>query len=118
MPFFVEPSHWTIWDTTQVYTKATLGDVGIALTAFWVVAALTKSRRWVLQPAWGQVAGFVAVGVVITIVFEFLATEVYGRWQYVTTMPTLPILGTGLSPLLQWIILPPLVVWFVRRQLT
>jgi hypothetical protein len=24
----------------------------------------------------------------------------------------------GLTPLLQWIILPPIVVWFTRRQLT
>jgi hypothetical protein len=33
-------------------------------------------------------------------------------------MPTLPVLGTGLLPLLQWIFLPPLIAWFVHRQLT
>ena len=32
-------------------------------------------------------------------------------------MPVIPGIGVGLSPLLQWIILPLLLVWFVRRQL-
>ncbi|WP_205527550.1 hypothetical protein [Halomonas sp. JS92-SW72] len=32
-------------------------------------------------------------------------------------MPTLPLLGTGLAPLLQWLLLPPLIVWLARRQL-
>ena len=31
-----------------------------------------------------------------------------GNWGYTTSMPT--ILGIGLSPLLQWLILPPLMV--------
>jgi hypothetical protein len=33
-------------------------------------------------------------------------------------MPTLPILGTGLIPAFQWLLLPPVIVWLVRRQLT
>ena len=30
-------------------------------------------------------------------------------------MPRLPILGTGLMPMIQWLVIPPLVLWFVRR---
>lgn len=62
--------------------------------------------------------GFVSVGVAITILFEWLATNILDRWVYADSMPTLPILGTGSIPLVQWIIIPPLVLWFVRRQLT
>lgn len=118
MPFFNEPPEWTIWDMTKVYTRATFGDVSIALAAFWTVALFARSREWVLRPTAKQVMLFIAVGVVITIVFEAIATRVLDRWHYAATMPMLPILGTGLSPLLQWVVLPPLVVWFVRRQLT
>jgi hypothetical protein len=32
-------------------------------------------------------------------------------------MPRLPVIGTGLLPLLQWLVIPPLVLWFVRRQI-
>ncbi|WP_162899861.1 hypothetical protein [Halomonas sp. JS92-SW72] len=45
------------------------------------------------------------------------ATVLQDRWQYGELMPTLPLLGTGLAPLLQWLLLPPLIVWLARRQL-
>ena len=106
------------WRAIQVCGRATLGDVVIALAAFWVVAASARARRWILAPTPRQVTGFVAVGVLITIVMEWLATQVVGRWAYAEAMPVVPVLGVGLSPLLQWIVLPLLVVWFVRRQLT
>jgi hypothetical protein len=32
-------------------------------------------------------------------------------------MPTIPVLEAGLIPLLMWGVLPPLVLWVVRRQL-
>jgi hypothetical protein len=33
-------------------------------------------------------------------------------------MPMVPSLGFGLTPLLSWIVVPPLTAWFVRRQIT
>ena len=51
------------------------------------------------------------------LVLEPLATGPLGRWAYAEGMPVVPLLGVGLSPALQWILLPPLVAWFVRRQL-
>jgi len=33
-------------------------------------------------------------------------------------MPVVPLRDAGLTPLLQWKLLPPLIVWFVYRQLT
>jgi hypothetical protein len=118
IPFFKDMPAIPHWQGVKTCTVATLGDVGIALVAFWAVAAANQSRAWVLDPSAGEVWGFVAVGLAITIVGEWLLTEVLHRWSYASSMPTLPVLGTGLLPVLQWIILPPLVVWFVYRQLT
>jgi len=59
----------------------------------------------------------VVVGVLITVVMERLATGPLGRWAYADAMPVVPVLEVGLSPLLQWIAVPPLIVWFVRCQL-
>lgn len=84
----------------------------------WAVALAVRSRAWIVHATALQLLGFVAVGVAITIAFEWVATELLDRWTYAESMPTLPLLGTGILPLLQWIVLPPLVVWFVRRQLT
>ena len=61
---------------------------------------------------------FAAIGVGITMVTEWLATGVLARWAYASEMPVIPGLETGLLAVLQWIALPPLVVWLVRRQLT
>lgn len=118
VPFFEAMAAAPHWDAVRFCTRATLGDAVIALAAFWAVAAWARSRTWILEPTTKQVLGFVAAGVAITVAFEWLATEVLGRWAYGSAMPTLPILGTGLLPLLQWIVLPPIIVWFVRRQLT
>ncbi len=64
------------WAAIQLCGRATLGDGAIAVVAFWAVAAMAKSRRWITAPATPRVVGFVGV------------------------------------------VLPPLVVWFVGRQLT
>ncbi|HEV2150070.1 MAG TPA: hypothetical protein VGR37_21920 [Longimicrobiaceae bacterium] len=117
VPFFEGMAAAPHWDAVQFCTGATLGDAGIALVGFWAVAAV-RSRAWILRPTSGEVIAFTAVGVAITLPLEWLATEVLRRWTYAEIMPTLPLLGTGLLPLLQWTVLPPLIVWFVRRQLT
>jgi len=117
MPFYQVPPDHSYSDITRNCTLATVGDVGITLTAFWTVAALAKSRQWFRRPRYWQINLYLLVGLVITIVFEALATGPLNRWQYADSMPTLPILGTGVVPLLMWLLMPPLTIWFVRRQL-
>lgn len=116
--FFLAVPSGPHWAGVVACTQATFGDAAISLAAYWSVAGFARSRRWILQPSLAQIGSFVMVGVVVTIVFETLATGFLERWNYSPLMPTLPILGTGLVPLLQWILLPPLTIWFVRRQLT
>jgi hypothetical protein len=117
MPFFQISSEFSCLDTIRNCTLATIGDVGISLTAFWVVAVASKSRQWFRQLHWWQLSSFVLVGIVITVMFEALATGVLDIWKYGEIMPILPFFGTGLLPLLQWLLIPPIIVWFVKRQL-
>ncbi len=70
-----------------------------------------------LAPSAARVLAFTVVGIAVTVIAEWATTEQLHRWAYADRMPTLPWLGTGLLPLLQWTILPPLAVWFVRRQI-
>ena len=117
IPFFVAVPSDPHWAGVAACTQATFGDAAISLVAFWCVAAITRSRRWILDPNPSQVVGFVAVGLIITMILEALAIGPMERWTYSASMPTLPILGTGILPLIQWLALPPLTLWFVRRQL-
>lgn len=98
--------------------QATLGDAVIVLLAHASVVVATRRRRWVLAPSRREVAGFVAVRVAITAMIEWLATRGHWAqtWAYSSEMPLIPGVGVGLSPLLQWVVVPPIVLWFACRQ--
>ena len=98
--------------------RGTLRDAVIMLLAHASVAGVTR-RRWVLAPSGCEVAGFVAVGVAITEMIKWLAIRGpwVQSWAYSSEMPLIPGTGFGLSPLLQWVVLPAIALWFVRRQL-
>lgn len=117
VPFFAGMAEAAHWDAIVFCSRAAIGDAGIALLAFWSVAVFAGDRRWVLKPSLRQRAGFVSVGLFATIILEWLATEVWSRWTYAPSMPRLPLVGTGALPLLQWIVLPPILLWIVRRQI-
>ncbi|GIL02585.1 MAG: hypothetical protein BroJett030_24840 [Alphaproteobacteria bacterium] len=95
--------------------RATLGDMVIALSAYWAAAIAGGGRRWVTRPGVRDIAVFVATGLIATVVLEHLSTEVLDRWSYGSAMPRLPVLGTGLAPILQWLIVPTIVLWYLMR---
>ncbi|RKF07693.1 hypothetical protein DEM25_008020 [Oceaniradius stylonematis] len=105
------------WEGIKICTSATVGDVGFALTAFWITALAARSRHWISGPKRWQLGLFVAVGIALTVGFEYYYTEVSLRWTYSDFMPRVPPFGTGLSPLVQWIVVPLLVVSLGRRVL-
>ena len=117
VPFFNNMASAEHWPTTLACTKATFGDAVVALISFWIVAAVWHKRGWLLMPRRSQVLAFIALGVIWTIAFEGFATQVWHRWSYSAWMPVIPGLHVALIPILQWILLPPLIIWFSRRQI-
>jgi hypothetical protein len=108
------------WEAVKTCSRAAAGDAVIALVACWAVALVVRNRAWVVSPTASEVLGFAACGVLMTAAIERLALS--GRWvqswSYSPLMPVVPGIDVGLSPLVQWLVLPPLVVWLVRRQLS
>ena len=104
---------------TKACLQATVGDAVIMLLADGVVAVAARSRLWIVAASGWQLALFIAIGVSITAGIEWLATHGYwlANWSYLPAMPLVPGAGIGLAPLLQWVVLPLLTVWLVRRQL-
>jgi hypothetical protein len=117
IPFFVGMADQPHWLGVKICTQSTLGDVAILLAAFWITAIAAHTRNWVLLPRRQDLAIFLGVGIIATMLFESMATGLAGRWAYTMNMPRLPVIGTGLLPLLQWLVIPPLVLWFARRQI-
>ena len=116
IPFFAGMPSAVHWNGVIQCMRAAAGDALILLGAFWAAACLQRTRQWRMQPPLGTFLAFISAGMVMTLALEWWATRISGRWAYAETMPTIPVLGTGVLPLLQWLLIPPIVVWVVRRQ--
>lgn len=114
---------YTIWlegTTSEIVfaiVHCTGGDLMIA-TSTLVAAVLVFGRGWPTAPvAYRNVMiTSIVLGVGYTIFSEWLNVNVRGAWTYGPWMPRIPPLGTGLTPLLQWIAVPAAVFHFTRRR--
>jgi len=104
---------YTLWSTGApreiftAYIHCTGGDVLIMFSTLSIAAALTRVRR---RPLFERRMIFItiALGTAYTILSEWLNVKVWRSWAYAPAMPVLPGVGTGLAPLLQWLIVPSL----------
>ena len=100
---------WEEGNTAEIafaVVHCTGGDLLIALTSLVGALMLAGSPRWPARRFHVVAALTIAFGVLYTIYSEWLNVSVRGSWSYSARMPILPLLGTGLSPLLQWIVVP------------
>lgn len=115
-PFFADMPQMAHWPATLLCLRATTGDAGIAVAAHLAVAARWRDRGWFLAPDRPKVALLIALGVLATVLLELHAVHWAARWSYSGLMPVIPLLGVGLVPIVQWIVLPPLTLFLLRRH--
>ncbi len=89
----------------------TAGDVMILVFSFWLVCILMRSRNWLRDKKPVAIGLFLVFGVAYTIFSEWLNVNIRNTWDYVPAMPT--VLGIGFTPVLQWLTIPPLVLFIV-----
>ena len=56
-------------------------------------------------------------GFTLAMLIEWGAVHVLGRWSYAANMPLLPGLGIGVVPILQMLVLPPVIFKVTARSL-
>ena len=109
---------YTLWhdgswqEIGYAVAHCTTGDVLIALAC--AIAALAITRwHWPMPGRQSTLflLCFIALSVAYTIFSEWLNTAVRLSWAYSDLMPVLPLLGTGIAPLLQWISVPIVAFW-------
>jgi hypothetical protein len=119
---FMQLPLYTIWQTGTAREIAfavihcTAGDLLIAALALLAALAAIGDRDWPRQRFAPVVVAAVAIGLSYTVYSEWLNTEFRRSWAYSPLMPTLPWLGTGLSPFTQWLVVPVLAFAAVRRR--
>ena len=115
VPLFSSMEPLSHFEGIRVCLQATLGDMALVLVAFWATCIVTGARHWHARPETRAIAVWLGTGLLLTVMIEYLSTEILDRWAYAAAMPRLPLVGTGLGPLGQWIVVPMIVLWYMNR---
>jgi hypothetical protein len=114
LPFYTLWAEGTPGEIAFAVVHCTAGDAMIAAAALAIAILLTRSWQWPSQ-GWGRVTVTTTlVGIGYTVFSEWLNVDLRQSWTYTAAMPRLPPWGTGLTPFLQWLLLPPLAMLTVR----
>lgn len=111
---FLHMPLYTIWregtwgEVAFAALHCTGGDVLIALTSLMLALLLLGNETWPRERFRPVAALAIALGVGYTAFSEWLNVVVRAAWDYSELMPILSPFGVevGLSPLLQWIVVP------------
>lgn len=94
---------------------ASLGDgVLVGLIYFSGRRAMGRSD-WFTRPGLKPYAIMVASGLLIGVWVEWVAVHRLARWTYTEAMPLIPVLEIGWVPVLQMLVLPPLIFFVLAK---
>jgi H+/Cl- antiporter ClcA len=107
---------YTIWRTGTpreiafAIAHCTVGDVMIAALTLSAAILIVGRRSWPTDNYAAVAVCAIAFGICYTAFSEWLNLS-RNNWAYSEFMPVIPGLGVGLSPLLQWLIVPAIAAW-------
>jgi hypothetical protein len=110
---------YTLWEESPrsfiayAVVHCTLGDVAIGTLALLIALIATRARA-VETWRWRQVTLFLVIPAVgYAVLSEWINTIARGSWAYSALMPVVSLGGfeIGLSPLAQWVVIPPVALW-------
>lgn len=112
---------YTIWTTGSARENlfavlhCTVGDAMIATIALATALVVCKAQRWPRSRFLAVALLAILFGLGYTIYSEWRNTTVTMTWTYASEMPR--VFGIGLSPIAQWLVVPQLVFWWIRRSM-
>ena len=114
---------YTLWTSGTLSEKAfavvhcTFGDVLIALSALALALVLGGDPKWPVSRFWTVAVLALIFGEIYTLFSEWVNVFIRPSWAYSDRMPVIAVLrhDIGLSPLLQWIVVPIAALLIVRR---
>lgn len=90
----------------------TLGDSLIAALSLFAAVILAGGGRFPRGRILPVAIATAFLGAGYTVFSEWVNTILRESWEYAPAMPIVPLLEVGLTPLLQWLVIPPLAVGF------
>ena len=105
---------YTIWfeadrlSAARAVLHCSFGDVAIALAMFTIAGLQLHRMDWPASQPWAGGITVMIGALTFTVWSEWFNVFRIGNWSYASNMPT--VFGIGISPLLQWLVLPPVIV--------
>lgn len=93
--------------------RAAVDDVGILALLYGAMALAARQLDWWRQFSLPRAILLAGIGVAVAILIEMRALEA-GRWAYSASMPLVPGVGVGWSPVLQMVVIPIVLVALSR----
>jgi hypothetical protein len=87
---------------------AAIADAIMTLLLYYLFAFIYKNTFWPKNLSMGRIIAVISVGFLGSIISEVIYLK-KGNWAYNEAMPIIPVVHVGLSPVLQFIILPLLI---------
>ena len=107
------PKGWL--PATVVCGVATLGDGVIVLGLFGLGWFVFRDFRWFVPSRVSRLTTIVIVGIGVQVAMEWIMVYGLGRWGYAERHPVVSFLGVGLLPILQAVVLLPVIFWALAR---
>ena len=96
--------------------RAAIGDGLLVLLIFAAAAATQRSLGWFRTPRAPAIVAVLVAGLALGVLVEWWGLNWARRWTYSDLMPLVPGLGIGAVPILQILVLPPVVFWILSRH--
>lgn len=95
-----------------------LGDGVLVLVIVFIGWIVHGRQEWFEHPGLKGYVTMLISGLAISVATEWMMVYVAHRWSYTESMPLIPGLGVGITPIVQMLILPPLIFRVVTSWLS
>jgi hypothetical protein len=115
---------YTIWvegtwgEIVFAVVHCTGGDLLIAMSSLLLALFFFGTGSWPQARIYPVFGAMLAIGLGYTIFSEWLNIEVREAWAYRDIMPVIPFIDAGLTPMLQWLIVPFAAYFGALRRLS
>jgi hypothetical protein len=114
-PLFVfkEQSSWSILTACLLFCAGV--DAMMMVFVYWFVALIRQDRSWFLRGRSVDGVLFALTALTLAFASEYTAVHYRNLWEYSARMPLIPLIRIGTTPILQWLILPTVILKILVR---
>jgi hypothetical protein len=113
LPFYTLWEEREIWRIALYVIHCVLGDTMIATLTYLAVALTWRQVNWPRQRFWMGGMMLIAMGMGYAVFSEWYNVYRIGSWAYSEAMPL--IYGIGITPLMQWLVVPGVMLVLIKR---